>query len=110
MHYSNKLNLDVLLLSPYPDNIKKVIKDHGDNVHYLNTKIDANFVKKNDFDFIISFGYKFLLDKETIKAVNSSAINLHISYLPFNKGAHPNIWSILENTISGVTIHLIDKA
>ena len=36
-------------------------------------------------------------------------LNLHISYLPFNKGAHPNFWSFAENTPSGVTIHKINK-
>jgi methionyl-tRNA formyltransferase len=36
-------------------------------------------------------------------------INLHISFLPWNKGAHPNIWSFLEDTPKGVTIHTIDK-
>ena len=35
-------------------------------------------------------------------------INLHLSYLPFNRGAHPNFWSFYENTPSGVSIHLID--
>jgi len=34
---------------------------------------------------------------------------LHISYLPFNRGAHPNFWSHYEGTPSGVTIHLIDE-
>ena len=29
--------------------------------------------------------------------------------MPWNKGADPNIWSILENTPKGVTIHLIDE-
>ena len=37
------------------------------------------------------------------------AINLHISYLPFNKGSHPNFWSFVENTPKGVTIHEIDR-
>ena len=36
-------------------------------------------------------------------------LNLHISYLPFNKGTHPNFWSFAENTPSGVTIHKINK-
>jgi methionyl-tRNA formyltransferase len=28
--------------------------------------------------------------------------------LPWNKGADPNLWSILENTPKGVTIHQLD--
>ena len=36
-------------------------------------------------------------------------INLHISYLPWNKGKHPNFWSFFEDTPKGVSIHQIDK-
>ena len=31
-------------------------------------------------------------------------INLHISFLPFNRGYYPNLWSHQEGTPSGVTI------
>ena len=34
---------------------------------------------------------------------------MRISFLPWNKGAHPNFWSFYENTPKGVSIHLIDK-
>jgi len=36
-------------------------------------------------------------------------VNLHISYLPWNRGADPNLWSFLEKTPSGVTIHQTDQ-
>ena len=29
--------------------------------------------------------------------------------MPFNRGAHPNFWSFIDNTPSGVTIHEIDE-
>lgn len=32
-----------------------------------------------------------------------------MSYLPYNKGTHPNYWSFIENTPKGVMIHEIDK-
>ena len=34
---------------------------------------------------------------------------MHISYLPFNRGAHPNYWSFKDNSPKGVTIHFIDN-
>ena len=34
---------------------------------------------------------------------------MHISYLPFNKGAHPNFWSFIKKTPKGVSIHEINK-
>ena len=36
-------------------------------------------------------------------------INVHPSYLPFNRGAYPNVWSIVDSTPAGATIHFIDE-
>lgn len=64
----------------------------------------------NNFDLIISFGYRHLIDKKIIFKLNRPILNLHMSYLPYNRGAHPNFWSLMENTPSGVTIHEIDAS
>ena len=34
---------------------------------------------------------------------------MHISYLPYNRGSHPNFWSFYDKTPSGVSIHIVDK-
>ena len=60
-------------------------------------------------DYIISFGYKHIIKPPIIKKFKNNIINLHISYLPYNKGYHPNFWSFKDNTPKGVTIHLIDE-
>lgn len=61
------------------------------------------------FDFVVSFGYRHILSKRTIANLACPIFNLHISYLPFNRGAHPNFWSFFDKTPSGVTIHLVDE-
>ena len=61
------------------------------------------------YDLVISFGYRHILKKNVIESSNTPIINLHISYLPWNRGAHPNFWSFYDCTPSGVTIHLIDE-
>ena len=61
------------------------------------------------YDLVVSYGYRHILKKEVIESSNAPIINLHISYLPWNRGAHPNFWSFYDCTPSGVTIHLIDK-
>lgn len=70
-------------------------------------KITLSIVK--DFDFIISFGYRHIIKEDIINNFVNKIINLHISLLPYNRGADPNLWSYLENTPKGVTIHYIDK-
>lgn len=39
----------------------------------------------------------------------NKVINLHISLLPYNRGSNPNVWSFLEDTPKGVTIHIVDE-
>ncbi len=36
-------------------------------------------------------------------------VNLHTSLLPLNRGSWPNVWSIVDQTEAGVTMHLVDK-
>ncbi|NBO19194.1 MAG: hypothetical protein EBV03_08240 [Proteobacteria bacterium] len=61
------------------------------------------------FDFVISYGYRHILKKSVIESSGAPIINLHIAYLPWNRGAHPNFWSFFDCTPSGVSIHLIDE-
>ena len=61
------------------------------------------------YDLVISFGYRHILSKEVIGSGNAPMVNLHSSYLPWNRGAHPNFWSFYDDTPSGVSIHLIDE-
>ncbi len=74
-------------------------------VDHTEDKIDA--IK--GYDCVISYGYKYILKKSAIEGFECPVFNLHISYLPYNRGAHPNFWSFYDNTPSGVTIHLIDS-
>ena len=76
------------------------------SVEQTEKKIDLNLAQK--FNSIISFGYKHIINREIIDNLKYPIINLHISFLPYNKGAHPNFWSFIENTPSGVTIHQVD--
>ena len=34
---------------------------------------------------------------------------MHISYLPYNRGAYPNFWSFIKETPKGVSIHEINE-
>ena len=81
-------------------NIARDIADwmmsQGEEVIYREDKITADDVKELSPDFIISYNYKYIISKEIIDCVKGKAIILHISFLPYNRGSHPNIWSFLE--------------
>lgn len=57
---------------------------------------------------IISYGYNYIIPEDLLKHA-TLALNLHISYLPYNKGANPHIWAAYEKTLQGVTIHRLEK-
>lgn len=76
---------------------------------------EVNINKKDltilgDFDFLISYRYKYILSDLVLSQFQQRAVNIHISLLPWNKGADPNLWSFLENTPKGVTIHQMNSA
>lgn len=62
-----------------------------------------------EVDFLISYGYRHILKSDVISTFSARAINLHISFLPWNRGADPNLWSFLEDTPKGISIHQIDS-
>ncbi len=79
-----------------------------------NYKVDQTIDKVEledtiDFDWIVSFGYKHIINKNIINKFQNNIVNLHISYLPYNRGMHPNFWSFRDGTPKGVSIHLVDE-
>tara|TARA_B110000003_G_scaffold117077_2_gene119620 strand:- start:27 stop:614 length:588 start_codon:yes stop_codon:yes gene_type:complete len=74
---------------------------------YKNKKLSYKIAKR--YDYIISFGYRKIISKKIISKIKRPIINLHISYLPYNRGAYSNFWSFINNTPKGVTIHEIDN-
>jgi methionyl-tRNA formyltransferase len=61
------------------------------------------------YEFLISYGYGHRIREDILDRYRRRAVNLHISYLPWNRGREPNIWSFVEGTPKGVTIHYLDK-
>jgi len=66
-------------------------------------------IKKLNADIGISILFDYVLKKDFINLFPKGIINLHPSYLPFNRGQYPNVWTIVEETPSGVTLHYIDE-
>ncbi len=53
------------------------------------------------------FGYR--LGTDVLTAFPNGCINVHPSLLPWNRGAYPNVWSIVDHTPAGATIHVMDE-
>ena len=84
--------------------LSKWLISRGEDVVYTEDKVGIDYVKTIKPDFIISYNYHYMIIKEIIDYIRGKIVNLHISYLPWNKGTYPNVWSFLENTPKGVSI------
>ena len=73
----------------------------------LTEKLTLDIICNWKPDLIVSYNYSFIIRKDVIDYMNGNIINLHISYLPWNKGASPNFWSFVDDTPKGVSIHKI---
>jgi methionyl-tRNA formyltransferase len=73
------------------------------------TPVSAQDIAALAPDLIVSHSYRHILRRDVLAAAPDRFINLHISLLPYNRGADPNLWSFLDATPKGVSIHLIDE-
>jgi len=85
------------------------LESQGETVLYTEEKIDQEAAEKFNPDLVISYNYRYIVKGDLLSIPKRGAINLHISYLPWNRGAHPNVWSFIDNTPKGVTIHYMDE-
>lgn len=100
------LKARVLFLGPPESPTLALLRSAGEDVVATEDPIAADVADSREF--IVSHGYRHILGADVLERFPGRAINLHISYLPWNRGAHPNVWSVVEGTPSGVTVHHMD--
>lgn len=89
--------------------IRWLRKEKHETVFVHSKKLTPKNLKFFNPEFILSYNYHYIISQKILRLVNCPIINLHISLLPWNRGSNPNIWSFLEDTPKGVTIHKINK-
>ena len=100
--------MKVLILGITPSPLTSVLREFGCGVVELENHVDVDFISKHSIDFAVSYRYRHVIDRSVIEHLDGKVVNLHISLLPWNRGADPNLWSFLENTPKGVSIHYVD--
>ncbi|MDC1447074.1 formyltransferase family protein [Candidatus Thioglobus sp.] len=101
--------LRILFLGDDTSPILNWLNDNEEFVLQTNDKINANLIHSNNINFLVSYNYRYILSMDVLDLLPFRAINLHISYLPYNRGTDPNFWSFVDGTPSGVSIHYIDE-
>ncbi|MFX0142252.1 MAG: methionyl-tRNA formyltransferase [Candidatus Hodarchaeota archaeon] len=102
VHPDSRAKYKSEILEVFP---KKVVFE-GDK---LKESAVINQLKELNPDIFLSIYFGYILSPEVLKIPSRGAFNLHPAYLPYNKGVHPNVWSIVDGTPAGATIHYMDE-
>jgi methionyl-tRNA formyltransferase len=94
----------VHVLSSYPEHILSTLERFGDSY----TVSEDTAFDFSQAEFIICYGHRHLVREPILSRFQDRIINLHISMLPWNRGADPNFWSWYDDTPKGVSIHHVD--
>ena len=97
----------VLLLgsAQTPQQVRNLCADSD----FLTERISEEDIQGPQADVIVSFGYRHVIPSTVLSACLCPLVNVHISLLPWNRGADPNFWSWVENTPKGVSVHRISE-
>jgi methionyl-tRNA formyltransferase len=71
---------------------------------------DPGFIAKlieMNFERGILAWWPEILRGEILSLPKKGWINFHPSFLPYNRGKHPNFWCLVEGTPCGVSLHLV---
>jgi methionyl-tRNA formyltransferase len=98
-------SMRVLLLSPYPEKLDSVWTDEI-VLSAQDSLVESDYELA---DWIVSYGYRHIIKEPILSKYRGRIINIHIGYLPWNRGADPNFWSWYDDTPKGVTIHQMDE-
>ncbi len=74
----------------------------------LRTEATRDFVRELAPEVGVSALFGYVVPQEILDLLPAGCVNLHPAYLPYNRGAYPNVWGIVEGTGAGVTLHYMD--
>ncbi|EIC30048.1 MULTISPECIES: formyltransferase family protein [Methylomicrobium] len=61
-------------------------------------------------DYVSCFYFDYVLDERFLSLPKIDTINVHPGYLPYNKGFFYYVWSVLDGTPAGVSVHRMNSA
>lgn len=67
-----------------------------------------DMVRSIEPEFLLSVLFAYLIPPEWLELATRLALNLHPGLLPFNRGACPNVWPLVDGSPAGTTLHVMD--
>jgi methionyl-tRNA formyltransferase len=70
----------------------------------------VRILEKAKLDYILSIHFPYMIPPSVLAIPRVGTLNLHPSYLPYNRGWHTPSWSIIHGTPFGATLHWVDES
>ena len=99
----------ILLLGPECPKIDAWFAERGHTLRRIEERLRSEVLVDLPVKLAISYRYRHIIMPDMVRMLKGRLVNLHVSMLPWNRGADPNLWSFVENTPKGVTVHFIDE-
>ena len=80
-------------------------RDDVEVLALLTEREQLSLIKDLEPDIVISSGFEYKVPEDIIEVPEKGIVNLHPSYLPYNRGSHPYIWPLVDGTPAGVSVH-----
>jgi len=107
MRMSNKIILCTNLIYMAKPIIDLLIDNSYDVIVFDKKPDYSTFISIKPM-YIISYSYSYIFRKDIVDYFRGRIFNIHLSFLPYNKGYRPTIWNLICDFPIGVTIHKID--
>lgn len=96
-------DIELVKVSELPEN--KVFRGKA-----FNSVGAKSFLEELELDYIIGIHFPYIISEEVLNIPRIGFLNLHPSFLPYNKGWNTPSWAILDNKPYGATLHFMTKA
>ncbi len=77
--------------------------------HELRSPVVLNDIKSLGAEVALSVLYGDIMRPDFLYLFGRRVLNLHPAYLPYGRGANPNVWAIIKQFPAGTTLHLVDE-
>lgn len=105
------MNIIFLGMNDAGEKVLEWLQDRTDVeiLEVLKEKKDLSKIKEEEPELVVSSGFEHKVPKDILDVPEKDIVNLHPSFLPFNRGAHPYVWPLIDGTPAGVSIHYMNE-
>ena len=110
-----KKRIDLLIIDKNQNKIEKkriLNLELSNKVFYASSIFPQKLIKEikiSKIKLILSFWWPYILKEKYIKLTPFGILNPHSGFLPYERGVHSYVYSILNNNPKGVTLHFMEK-